>query len=260
MLRKIYLKIKKIPLIGTIAVGARNVFMHPIFERRRLFRRDVQEARRVVVSLFGEESNAERYMSEFLHSPSFQKKYAHGHSGDFDVMILYVVTRIAKPSVIIETGVASGRSSAAILQALHDNKKGMLYSIDLPQYYDGTEPQCYVTKEGNNELEGFIPQGKTPGWLVPEALRSRWKLILGDSKVELEKVLSSVDKVDIFYHDSDHSYESMDFEYKAVWPKIPQGGFLLSDDVSWNDAWKDFTAARKYSYRTVYRNFGVLKK
>lgn len=47
-------------------------------------------------------------------------------------LCLYVLVRTTKPKSIIETGVAGGDSSALILQALHDNKKGKLYSIDLP--------------------------------------------------------------------------------------------------------------------------------
>src|SRR6266403_4839363 len=45
---------------------------------------------------------------------------------------LYVICRALEPEVVIETGVASGLSSAYILKALSDNVRGRLYSVDLP--------------------------------------------------------------------------------------------------------------------------------
>src|SRR5688500_12760767 len=45
---------------------------------------------------------------------------------------LYVIVRAAKPKVVVETGVASGISSAHILLALAANESGTLHSIDFP--------------------------------------------------------------------------------------------------------------------------------
>lgn len=45
---------------------------------------------------------------------------------------LYTIIRIRKPDIVVETGVAQGVSSTFILQALEDNGRGQLYSIDLP--------------------------------------------------------------------------------------------------------------------------------
>src|SRR5206468_3608115 len=45
---------------------------------------------------------------------------------------LYTVTRAVMPRTVIETGVLYGHSSASILAALQDNRKGNLISIDLP--------------------------------------------------------------------------------------------------------------------------------
>lgn len=42
-----------------------------------------------------------------------------------------MLVRILRPTVVIETGVANGISSAFILKALDKNNEGMLYSIDL---------------------------------------------------------------------------------------------------------------------------------
>jgi hypothetical protein len=46
--------------------------------------------------------------------------------------ICYCSVRLLKPSVVVETGVSRGVTSAFILQALDVNRKGDLYSIELP--------------------------------------------------------------------------------------------------------------------------------
>ena len=46
--------------------------------------------------------------------------------------------------------------------------------------------------------------------------------------------------IDIFHHDSRHSYSNQFREYQSAWPFIKSGGMLVSDDVS-NDALHDAT-------------------
>ena len=45
---------------------------------------------------------------------------------------LYIIARILKPEIVIETGVFEGHSSLALLLALKENNKGHLHSIDVP--------------------------------------------------------------------------------------------------------------------------------
>ena len=47
-------------------------------------------------------------------------------------------------------------------------------------------------------------------------------------------------KVDLFLHDSEHTYETMMFEFTTVWDYLVQGKPLLSDDIHWNDSFGDF--------------------
>jgi predicted O-methyltransferase YrrM len=51
------------------------------------------------------------------------------------VRIDYACRRLMEPELVADTGVAHGFSTAAILQALEDNQKGRLISIDLPQLH-----------------------------------------------------------------------------------------------------------------------------
>ena len=95
---------------------------------------------------------------------------------------------------------------------------GRLLSIDLPT--------------PNTEL---LPE---VGYLVPHELRGRWELRTGPSKRLLPEVLSELREIDIFQHDSRHSYSNQLREYRTAWPFIKDGGMLVSDDVS-NDALHD---------------------
>jgi predicted O-methyltransferase YrrM len=144
---------------------------------------------------------------------------------------LYAIVRAAKPLVVVETGVASGLSSVHILRALDRNGFGTLHSLDLPNVQEGS----------------VLPDGRMSGWIVPESLHDRWKLQLGDTWVLLPELLQSLDRLDLFLHDSDHSYEAMLFEFEQAYPKLEPGGLLLSDDTHLHAAWDDFCA--KHSLR-----------
>ena len=61
---------------------------------------------------------------------SRKSKVKMGGSGH--IHLLYDCVRLLKAKKIIETGVAYGWSSLAILKALSDSKAGTLYSVDMP--------------------------------------------------------------------------------------------------------------------------------
>ena len=171
-----------------------------------------------------------RYRRELLDDGEFQ---AHLGRCRADVQYvfsglpqLYAVVRAVKPAVVVETGVASGMSSAHILRALAANGSGELHSIDLPNVQHGS----------------ILPRGRASGWIVPYSLRGPWKLHIGDSREMLPALLDALGRVDLFLHDSDHSYESMSFEFEQAYPRLAPGGLLMSDDVHLHGAWNDFCA------------------
>ena len=45
----------------------------------------------------------------------------------------------------------------------------------------------------------------------------RWSLTIGRSQDELPTLLERLGEIDLFVHDSEHSYECMDFEFRAAW-------------------------------------------
>jgi predicted O-methyltransferase YrrM len=62
----------------------------------------------------------------------------------------------------------------------------------------------------------------------------------GDAKELLPKLVDRVDSIDFFYHDSDHTYNHMMFEFHEARRKLRPGGLVVGDDVSWNASVWDF--------------------
>ena len=133
---------------------------------------------------------------------------------------LYLIIRSLKPDTIVETGVASGESSTFMLQAMEDNKKGKLFSIDLPPSVDQSKRKI------------IFPKDKSSGWIIPGNLKDRWELHEGDSVGLLLPLLQKLGTIDGFFHDSLHTYDHMMFEYKTSWDFMRNGGILFSDDVA----------------------------
>ena len=151
---------------------------------------------------------------------------------------LYLRIRKYEPEIVIETGVRFGYSTTAILKALEDNKRGHLYSIE-------------YNKNG-------------VGQLIPETLKERWTLILGDSLKELPKLVQRLGSVDFFFHDSNHAYEHQCQEFSIVYPYVGPGWFITADDWSFGGKWplSDFAAERgeQISCLSIKPRFGVIQK
>jgi putative phosphoesterase len=167
--------------------------------------------------------------------------------------LYYVMLRALEPEIVVETGVERGVSSAFALKALRDNRKGRLHSIDLPPYDNRTARESRVTK---------LPKGQDSGWIIPLSLRNRWELYKGKSEDLLPGLLQQLGKIDVFLHDSLHTYEHMLWEYKTAWKNIKKGGLLLSDNVDWDTAGSVFTDfAAEVNKKYVYKyGFGGIRK
>jgi predicted O-methyltransferase YrrM len=135
----------------------------------------------------------------------------------------YAIVRLIRPAEVIETGVALGYSTAAILQALDDNETGQLSSVDLPVFAPGTTD---YTADA-----------------VPKRLRDsvRWKLFLGPDRRVLPITVRRVGQIDVLFYDSDKSYRGMRSTWALVWPHLRPGGILVADDIHTHDAFLDFS-------------------
>jgi predicted O-methyltransferase YrrM len=127
------------------------------------------------------------------------------------VSLVYAICRLTSPQIVVETGVANGFTTAAVLQALLENDKGVLQSIDLPHLHPNAVASI--------------------GAAVQPCLRDRWMLHLGPAELMLPRVLRTLPEIDIFIQDASHSIRGQLVEYRHGWPRIMHGGILVSDDV-----------------------------
>ena len=226
-----------------------------LYGRRKLGESQVKR----LVKVLGYQEDVDKYYKLIKSDTGFHLDISEAlgetYFGELkDAEHLYVMVRILNPATVVETGVAAGVSSAFVLKALHDNKRGTLYSIDLPRYDQEHIPGLLLKVSP-------LPPGKGPGFVIPQDIKERWVLKIGKSKDILPIFLNEINKVDIFIHDSEHTYENMMFEYTAAWDYIPRGGLLLSHDIGWNNAFKDFAqAAKRKAVRIYFTEIGAIVK
>jgi predicted O-methyltransferase YrrM len=208
----------------------RKATRHPGIALRRLIRRfqlrraglanEQHRLRAFLASAYGVDSEAlyREYVESDFHThylarreqlANFPSPYRFGTTRPFGCEFLYLLVRAARPQVVVETGVLYGSSSAAILAALERNGMGTLYSIDL----------------------GNPPQEPANDFFIPRSLLDRWQMIIGDSKRELPGLLARLGAIDLFHHDSLHTFEHMTWEYETAFRHLSPRGALSSDDV-----------------------------
>jgi Methyltransferase domain len=140
-----------------------------------------------------------------------------GHSADMVFgRMCYMACRALRPDIVIETGVAYGVTTSFILAALGENGRGVLHSVDLPPL--------------GHKADDFV------GYAVPHRWRAAWVLHRGFSRQILPMLLPELGKVDLFCHDSLHTYRNMLFEFNCVMPWLPPRAAILSDDIEKNSA------------------------
>ena len=225
-------------------------FLNVYFERRsysRQFRKRLIDEFHIANPSCGEFEGEAKRIEEVLINKWNEAQDSWGRTGIMAFScsrLLYHIVRLLKPRVVVETGVANGASSTFILSAMAANGIGRLYSIDW---------------SGSGEAS-FVPDGRDVGWMVPDKLRKRWHTQIGRSEEKLQGVLRQIGIIDIFLHDSDHSYETMMYEYKAAWPHLKCTGLLLSDDVRMNTAFDEFTKDTKSPTMVYKGRLGIAQK
>ena len=142
--------------------------------------------------------------------------------GEGAISFLYHLVKEKKFQKIIETGVAYGWSSLAILLAIEDSENALLISNDMP----------YI-RMNNDDYVGCV---------VPENLKSKWQLQrLPDIKgipIALKKINNTID---LCHYDSDKSYTGRMWSSTILWKALKVGGLFISDDINDNLAFKHFS-------------------
>ena len=143
---------------------------------------------------------------------------SEGVMGALDCATLYGLTRWLRPAVVVESGGFIGMSSAFILKAFADEKltTAKLYSIE---WSDDCDQGALIPGEFRTQ---FVPmRGKVEDFLKRDELPR---------------------SIDMFLHDSSHSYRHMLWEFRQFWSRLRDGGLLVSHDVQMNAAFPEFVA------------------
>ncbi len=158
----------------------------------------------------------------------------HTLGGGGCVPLLYFLCRYLSPVCVLETGVAAGYSSAALLSALRANGRGRLYSSDFP-YVRLPRPERFI------------------GVLVEPGLRGNWELHTDGDEVNLPTILEGVESVDLFHYDSDKSYSGRQLAMSLVEPKTHDGTVIVMDDIEDNSFFHDVVQDCPRSRWRVFR-------
>jgi hypothetical protein len=142
--------------------------------------------------------------------------------GGGDIELLYQCAEYLQATHVIETGVAFGWSSLALLLSLRNRPTAKLVSTDL-SYPRGNSEQ-YV------------------GCVVPTDLQNQWMVIPYPDRQALPRAFKILPLIDLCHYDSDKTYEGRAWAYPRLWAALRSGGILISDDISDNFAFRDFCA------------------
>lgn len=150
--------------------------------------------------------------------------------GRLDAAALYALVKVLKLEVAVETGSFRGMSSAFILKGMQDAHlpSGRLFSIE-------RKPDCGI------------------GMLIPAELRARFVSIVGN----VESLLGSSElpsRIDLFLHDSTHRYRHQMWEFEKFWPRINNGGVLVSHDIDLNASFVDFVSRTYVHYENGFKD------
>ncbi|TQM21677.1 methyltransferase family protein [Chryseobacterium aquifrigidense] len=147
--------------------------------------------------------------------------------------LIYYACEFTKAQHVLETGVAYGWSSLAILLSLQ-KRNGTLYSSDMP----------YLAQDGDQYV----------GYVVPENLTKYWQLFRFADRESLPKIFKKASSFDVFHYDSDKSYHGRMWAYQKMYKRLRPGAVFISDDIGDNSAYQDFCAKKNIETTVVEYN------
>ena len=173
--------------------------------------------------------------SQIIHEKALQKldNEANNYGGEGIYPVLYFLVRHLQPKVVLETGVAAGFSSLAILSALEKNGAGHLFSSDFP-YFRIAEADSKI------------------GAAVSLELKDRWSLRIEGDRVNLPLFASRIEKINLFHYDSDKSYVGREFALKTFETHLKSDSIIIFDDIQDNSHFYDLVQTKELKFRVFY--------
>ena len=162
----------------------------------------------------------EKFKQQMRLSEEIVKKCPIKMGGAGNLDLVYHLAETLQATKVIETGVAYGWSSLALLMSLKNRNGSMLVSTDLPYQFKDSE--------------------KYVGCAVPSELKFIWKIIYSPDREALPQAEAILPTIDMCHYDSDKFYEGRLWAYPRLWKAIRPGGIFISDDVDDDLGFRDF--------------------
>ncbi len=164
----------------------------------------------------------EQFASVFADADAAVAACPQRMGGGANLDLLHACARHVEARTVVETGVAYGWSSLALLLGLRGVDGGRLVSTNL-----------HYREYGDDRFVGCA---------VPASLRGPWTILAEADAVALPKALALAGECDLCHYDSDKSYAGRMWAYPRLWNALRVGGCFLSDDIDDNLAFAHFSA------------------
>tara|TARA_B100000989_G_C19464942_1_gene437845 strand:- start:123 stop:890 length:768 start_codon:yes stop_codon:yes gene_type:complete len=176
----------------------------------------------------------QKYKDFLIKYDGLIKKYRPilGGGGIFPLLYFLIIKK--KPINALETGVAAGTSSQAILSALEVNGSGHLYSSDLPLFRI-SKPENYI------------------GIFVDDELKHRWSLFIEGDKFNFYKIFKKEIKIDFLHYDSDKRYFSRKHTMNFLQKYLNVNAIVVMDDIQDNSFFFDYVKLNKINNFRIFK-------
>lgn len=180
-------------------------------------------------------------LQESARAKLLNVRYHLGGGGHY--ALLYFLVRHLRPQVVVETGVAAGWSSEAILSALAANGQGTLHSSDFP-IMRLAHPETYI------------------GILVRPEHRTRWELHTDGDARNLPRILARLrdSSIDLVHYDSDKTERGRSEALRTLSVGFRRGTIIVMDDIHDNLFFARFAEGRRsHVFRFEQKFLGLVE-
>ena len=146
----------------------------------------------------------EEILHKIWRQTNLRTFYPNMVSGKVQGKLLQMIVKMVQPQTILEIGTFTGYSAVAMALAMPENSK-------------------LITIDNNEEIESMAK-----GFFSEAGLTVKISMITGDAVDIIPKLNNTFDLVFI-----DADKEQYISYYRAVFPKIKKGGFIIADNVLW---------------------------